>query len=78
MFAFPPETPATSWILYQISCVDQFLTHKLFHIHSNSGSESGVEQSLEVGVEWSSNLGVGWNLEQQKCEMGHPLTSPPF
>ena len=27
-----------------------------------------------MGVEWSSNLEVGWNLEQQKCEMGHPLT----
>ena len=36
----------------------------------------GVEQSSDSkgGVEWSSNLEVGWNLEQQKCEMGHPLT----
>ena len=42
--------------------------------------EMGVERSsdLKSRVEWSSNLEVGWNLEQQKCEMGHPLTSPPF
>ena len=33
-----------------------------------------VEWSLEMGAEQSSDLGVGWNLEQQKCEMGHPLT----
>ena len=39
-------------------------------------SEMGAEQSfnLKSRVEWSSNLEVGWNLEQQKCEMGHPLT----
>ena len=38
--------------------------------------EMGVELSsnLKSGVGWSSNLGVGWNLEQQKCEMGCPLT----
>ena len=45
--------------------------------------EVKVEQSLEMGAEqssnsksgaeWSSNLEVGWNLEQWKCEMGHPL-----
>ena len=42
--------------------------------------EMGVERSsdLKSRVEWSSNLEVGWNLEQQKCEMGHSLTSPPF
>ena len=50
-------------------------------------SDLRVEQSLEMGVErssnsksgagWSSDLGVGWNLEQQKCEMGCPLTAPP-
>ena len=34
-----------------------------------------VEQSLEMGVEWSSDLEVGWELEQQKCEMGHTLTT---
>ena len=33
-----------------------------------------AEWSLEMGVEWSSDLEVGWNLEQQRCEMGHPLT----
>ena len=33
-------------------------------------------QSLEMGAEWSSDLEVGWNLEQWKCEMGHPLTVP--
>ena len=48
-------------------------------------SEMGVERSSEMGVEWSSDsksgvgwsssLGVGWNLEQQKCEMGCPLTT---
>ena len=37
--------------------------------------EVKVEQSLEMGAERSSNLEVGWNLEQQKCEMGHPLTT---
>ena len=39
-------------------------------------SEMGVERSSnsKSGVEQSSNLGVGWNLEQQKCEMGCPLT----
>ena len=40
--------------------------------------EVKAERSLEMGVEWSSDLEVGWNLEQRKCEMGHPLTSPPF
>ena len=30
--------------------------------------------TLEVKAEWSSDLEVGWNLEQQKCDMGHPLT----
>ena len=36
----------------------------------------GVEWSSDSKsrVGWSSNLGVGWNLEQQKCEMGCPLT----
>ena len=35
-----------------------------------------VEQSSDSksGAEWSSNLEVEWNLEQWKCEMGHPLT----
>ena len=47
-------------------------------------SDLRVEQSLEMEAErssdlksragWSSDLGVGWNLEQQKCEMGCPLT----
>ena len=35
-------------------------------MEQNSDSKSEVEQS--------SDLEVGWNLEQQKCEMGHPLT----
>ena len=44
-----------------------------------------AEQSLGRKVEWSSNwksraewssdLEVEWNLEQWKCEMGHPLTA---
>ena len=48
-------------------------------------SDLRPEWSLEMGVEWSSdlksrveqcsNLEVGWNLEQQKCEMGRPLTA---
>ena len=40
-------------------------------------SEMGVEWSSDSksGVGWSSSLGVGWNLEQQKCEMGCPLTT---
>ena len=39
-------------------------------------SEMGVERSSDSksGVGQSSDLGVGWNLEQQKCEMGCPLT----
>ena len=39
-------------------------------------SEMGAEQSSnsKSGAEWSSDLEVGWNLEQWKCEMGHPLT----
>ena len=41
-------------------------------------SDLRVEQSSEMGVEQSSNLEVGWDLEQWKCEMGCPLTSPPF
>ena len=46
--------------------------------------EVKAEWSLEMGAEWSSDsksgaeqssdLEVGWNLEQQKCEMEHPLT----
>ena len=53
---------------------------KPFHIYGNSRSESGAELQLEGGAEFgsgaeqSSNLEVGWDLEQQKCEMGHPLT----
>ena len=43
---------------------------ELFHIHGNSGSE--------FGAEWSSGLEVGWNLEQQKYEMGYPLTKTPI
>ena len=49
-------------------------------------SDLRVEWSSEVGVEQSSDsksragrssdLGVGWNLEQQKCEIGCPLTVP--
>ena len=39
-------------------------------------SDLRVEWSSEMGVERSSNLKVGWNLEQRKCEMGHPLTAP--
>ena len=30
----------------------------------------------EVKVEHSSDLEVGWILEQQKCDMGRPLTLP--
>ena len=65
--------------------------HELFHIHGNSGSEGGVEFQLEGRVEFgsvsgaefqlkkqSSDLEVGWNLEQQKCEMGYPLTKTPI
>ena len=65
--------------------------HKLFHICSNSGSESGAELQLEGRVEFwngsgvefwlkkqSSDLEVGWNLEQWKCDMGCPLTSCPW
>ena len=59
---------------------------ELFHIHGNSRSESGMELWLEgraefrngSRAEWSSYLEVEWNLEQWKCEMGCPLTSPPF
>ena len=38
-------------------------------------SDLRAEQSSEMGAERSSDIGVGWNLEQQKCEMGCPLTS---
>ena len=38
-------------------------------------SDLRAERSLEMGAEWNSNLEVGWNLEQWKCEMGHPLTA---
>ena len=38
-------------------------------------SDLRAEQISEVSVEWSSDLEVGWNLEQWKCEMGHPLTT---
>ena len=41
-------------------------------------SDLRAEQSSEMGAEQSSNLEVGWDLERRKCEMGHPLTSPPF
>ena len=37
-------------------------------------SDFRVERSSEMGVEQSSDLGVGWKLEQQKWEMGCPLT----
>ena len=40
-------------------------------------SEMGVEQSSDSKSrpDQSSDLEAEWNLEQQKCEMGHPLTS---
>ena len=54
-------------------------------VNAEQSSNLRVEQSSEMGVEWSSNsksgveqssdLGVGWKLEQQKWEMGHPLTA---
>ena len=37
--------------------------------------EVKVEWSSNLRVEQSSDLEVGWNLEQWKCEMGHPLTA---
>ena len=37
---------------------------------------SGVEFQLESRAEQSSDLEAEWNLEQQKCEMGCPLTQP--
>ena len=53
-------------------------------VKAEQSSDLRAERSLEMGVEWSfdsksragwsSDLGVGWNLEQQKCEMGCPLT----
>ena len=36
--------------------------------------EMGAERSWEMGAERSSDLEVEWNLEQWKCDMGHPLT----
>ena len=43
-------------------------------------SEMGAERSSDSksGAGQSSDLGVGWNLEQQKCEMGCPLTVMPI
>ena len=54
--------------------------HKLFHICSRAltWGWSRVRKWEWSGVPtrkaWSSDLGVGWNLEQQKCELGCPLT----
>ena len=44
------------------------------HFTSAVTPEVEAEWSSDLRVEWSSDLGVGWNLEQRKCEMGHPLT----
>ena len=45
-------------------------------VKAEQSSEMGAEQSsdLKSRVEQSSDLEVGWNVEQQKCEMGRPLT----
>ena len=45
-------------------------------LRAEQSSEMGAEQSSDSKSRAgrSSNLGVGWNLEQQKCEMGCPLT----
>ena len=63
-----------------------FTSTVTLEVKVEQSSDLRVEQSLEMGVERSSdlksgvgrssNLGVGWNLEQQKCEMGCPLTDP--
>ena len=47
-------------------------------LRAERSSEMGVEQSSysKSRAEWSSNLEVEWNLEQWKCEIGHPLTLP--
>ena len=62
-----------------------FTSTVTLEVKVEQSSDLRVEQSLEMGVERgsdlksgagrSSNLGVGWNLEQQKCEMGCPLTA---
>ena len=45
-------------------------------LRAEQSSEREAEQSSnsKSGVEQSSDLEVEWNLEQWKCEMGHPLT----
>ena len=43
-------------------------------VKAERSSDLRAERSSEMGAEQSSDLGVGWNLEQRKCEMGHPLT----
>ena len=45
-------------------------------VKAEQSSEMVAEWSLEMGVERSSDIELGWNLEQWKCEMGRPLTSP--
>ena len=37
--------------------------------------EVKVEWSSDLRVERSSDLEAEWNMEQWKCEMGHPLTT---
>ena len=49
-------------------------------VKAERSSEMGAERSFDLksGAGQSSDLGVGWNLEQQKCEMGCPLTIVDF
>ena len=54
-----------------------FTSAVTLEVKAEWSSEMGAEWSSDSksGVGWSSNLGVGWNLEQQKCDMGCPLTT---
>ena len=54
-----------------------FTSAVTLEVKAERSSDLRVERSLEMGVERSSDLGVGWKLEQQKCEMGCPLTPTP-
>ena len=73
--------PCTTWIFDQpcilwLTLDPRSKVEQISDMRVEQSLERKVEWSsdLKSGMEWSSDLEVEWNLEQQKCEMGHPLT----
>ena len=73
----PLTNPGCMYTSYFTSTVTlEVKVEQSSYLRAEQSSEMGAEQSPDSKsrAKWSSNLEVEWNLEQQKCEMGCPLT----